>query len=150
MLNSLLRCTLLPKIGNTDAIWEKYYVAIKSILDGTKVNWIDFLIMELMWCKHEVKGSLGYQPYIMALVKHVAALEGIDEVRHKSFSPRSNDPDFSTEDMPQPQASAAEGGDSSARGGARNRRRNAYAAVQGWAPPVGYFELSFEGIHAQV
>ena len=58
VLNKLLRCTLLPKIGNTDAIWEKYYVTIRSILDGTKVNWIDFLVTKLMWCKHEVKGSL--------------------------------------------------------------------------------------------
>jgi hypothetical protein len=102
VLNSLLCCTLLPKIGNTDAIQEKYYVAIKSILDGTKVNWVDFLGGELMWSKHEVKGSLGYQPYIMALVKHMEALVGIERVRHKSFCPRSNDPVFSIEDMPQP------------------------------------------------
>ena len=53
-------------------------MTIKSILDGTEVNWIDFLIMELMWCKHEVRGSLGYQPYIMALVKRLAVLEGIE------------------------------------------------------------------------
>ena len=58
VLNKLLCCTLLPKIGNTDAIREKYYVTIRSILDGTKVNWIDFLVTKLMWCKHEVKGSL--------------------------------------------------------------------------------------------
>ena len=50
----MLLCTLLPKVGNTDAILEKYYVAIKSILDGTKLNWVDFLVEELMWCKHEV------------------------------------------------------------------------------------------------
>ena len=62
VLNKLLHCTLLPKIGNTNTIQEKYYVTIRSILDGTKVNWIDFLITELMWCKHEVRGSLGYQP----------------------------------------------------------------------------------------
>ena len=60
VLNSLLRCTLLPKIGNTDTIREKYYVTIRSILDGTKVNWINFHVTGLMWCKHEVKGSLGY------------------------------------------------------------------------------------------
>ena len=60
VLNKLLHCTLLPKIGNTNAIQEKYYVTIRSILDGTKVNWINFLIAELMCCKHEVRGSLGY------------------------------------------------------------------------------------------
>ena len=98
VLNKLLCSTMLPKIGNTDAIREKYYVAIRSILDGTKVNWIDFLIMELMWCKHEVKGSLGYQPYIMALVKHLAVLEGIEGVRHKSYSPHFDDPNSSIED----------------------------------------------------
>jgi hypothetical protein len=65
-------------------------------------NWVDFLGGELMWSKHEVKGSLGYQPYIMALVKHMEALVGIERVRHKSFCPRSNDLVFSIEDMPQP------------------------------------------------
>jgi len=54
VLNSMLQCTLLPKNGNTDAIRKKYYVAIKSILDGTKVNWVNFLVEELMVCKHEV------------------------------------------------------------------------------------------------
>ena len=34
VLNTMLRCTLLPKVGNTDAIYEKYYMAIKSNLDG--------------------------------------------------------------------------------------------------------------------
>ena len=102
VLNKLLHCTLLPKIGNTDAIRGKYYVTIRSILDGTKVNWIDFLVMELMWCKHEVRGSLGYQPYIMALVKRLVVLEGIEKVRHKSYGPHFNDPDSSTEDMPRP------------------------------------------------
>ena len=69
----MLRCTLLPKVSNTDAIHEKYCVAIKSILNGTKVSWAAFLVEELMWCKHEVRGSLGYQPYIMALVKSKVA-----------------------------------------------------------------------------
>ena len=96
VLNKLLRCTMLRKIGNTDAIQEKYYVAIRSILDGTKVNWIDFLVAELTWREHEVRGSLGYQPYIMALVKHLVTLDGIKGVRHKPFSPRLDDPDFST------------------------------------------------------
>ena len=60
VLNSMLHCTLLPKAGNTNAIHEKYNVAIKSILDGTKVNWVDFLVEELIVCKHEVRGSLGH------------------------------------------------------------------------------------------
>jgi hypothetical protein len=38
LLNSMLRYTMLPKVGDTSAIRTKYYVAIKSILDGTKVN----------------------------------------------------------------------------------------------------------------
>ena len=50
----------MPKIGNIDAIREKYYVTIRCILDCTKVNWINFLVAELMCCKHEVRGSLGY------------------------------------------------------------------------------------------
>ena len=77
-------------------------MTIRSILDGTMVNWIDFLVVELMCCKHEVKGSLDYQPNIMALVKHLAVLEDIEGVRHKSYGPHFDDPDSSTEDMPRP------------------------------------------------
>ena len=38
LLNNMLHYTMLPKVGNSDATRTKYYVAIKSILDGTKVN----------------------------------------------------------------------------------------------------------------
>ena len=41
---------MLPKVNDTSAIRPKYYVAIKSILDGTKVNWVDFLVKEMMVC----------------------------------------------------------------------------------------------------
>ena len=75
-------------------------MTIRSILDGTKVNWINFLVAELMCCKHEVRGSLGYHPYIMALVKRLAVLEGIEGVRHKSYGPHFDDSDSSTEDIP--------------------------------------------------
>ena len=144
----MLRYTLLSKVRNIDAIHEKYYVAMNCILDGTKVNWANFLIEELMWCKHEVRGSLGHQPYIMALVKSKAAFQGVEEIVHKSFLQPINDKDFFTKGLPQPQAPSAEGGESLARGGAHSHRRNADAAVQGWVPPAGYFEPFFEGIHA--
>ena len=60
LLNNMLHYTVLPKVGNSDATRTKYYVAIKSILDGTKVNWIDFLVKEMMVCKHEVRDALGF------------------------------------------------------------------------------------------
>jgi len=60
LLNNMLHYTVLPKVGNSDATRTKYYVAIKSILDGTKVNRVDFLIKEMMVCKHEVRGALGF------------------------------------------------------------------------------------------
>jgi hypothetical protein len=53
-----------------------------------------------MYCKHEVRGSLGYQPYIMALVKCMAVLEGIEGVRHESYGPLFDDLDSSTKDTP--------------------------------------------------
>jgi hypothetical protein len=74
LLNSMLRCIMLPKVNDTSAIRTKYYVAIKSILDGTKVNWVDFLVKEMMVCKHKVRGALGFYPYIMALVESKAYL----------------------------------------------------------------------------
>jgi len=126
-------------------------VAIKSIWDGTKVNWVDFLVKEMMVCKHEVKGALGFQPYIMAFVKSKACLQGIEEVVHKSFHPHFNDKDFFMGGLPQPQAPLAEGGESSARGGARGHMRGAGAIDQSsWVPPDGYFDPYFEGIHTHV
>ena len=89
-------------------------MTIKSIPDGTEVNWIDFLVVELMCCKHEVKGSLDYQPNIMALVKHLAVLEDIEGVRHKSYSPHFDNLDSLTEDTPQPQSPSAKVGEPSA------------------------------------
>jgi hypothetical protein len=86
----------------------------------------------------------------MALVKCLAILEGIEGVWQKSYGTHFDDPDSSTEDMPQPQAPSAKVGEPSARGGARNHRRNAGTAVSGCVPPTGYFEPFFEGIHAQV
>ena len=59
---------MLPKVSDTGAIQTKYYVVIKSILDGTKVNWVDILVKEMMVCKNGVRGALGFQAYIMALV----------------------------------------------------------------------------------
>ena len=47
----------------------KYYVAIRSIFDGVKVNWVDFLVEEILECKHMVRNDLAYQPYIMVLIR---------------------------------------------------------------------------------
>ena len=102
LLNSMIRYIVLPKVGNSDAIRSKYYVSIKSILDGTRVNWVDFLVKEMMVCKHEVRGALGFWPYIMALVESKAYLQGIEEVVHKSFHPHGNNKDFFTKGLPPP------------------------------------------------
>ena len=124
-------------------------MAIKSILDGTKVNWVNFLVKEMMVCKHEVKGALGFQPYIMAFVKSKACLQGIEEVVHKSFHPHFNDKDFFMGGLPQPQAPLAEGGVSLGRGAARGRRRDVGARGQGgWVLPSNFFNPYFEDIRA--
>ena len=112
LLNSLLRCTMLPKVDDTGAVRPKYYVAIKSILDGTRVNQVKFLVKEKMVFKHEVKGSLGLQPQFMALVESKAYLQCIEEVEHKSFRPHFNNQDFLTRGMPPSQAPSTEGGES--------------------------------------
>ena len=72
VLNSLLRYTVLPKGGNSDEIRMKYYVSIKSILDGVRVNWVDFIVEEIVLSKHTVKNALAYQPYSMALIRSKA------------------------------------------------------------------------------
>ena len=47
----------------------KYYVAIRSILDGVGANWADFLFEEMLEWKHTVRNALAYQSYIMALIR---------------------------------------------------------------------------------
>lgn len=62
VLNSMLRFTVIPKGGDAGRIHMPYYIAIKAILDGVLVNWVDYLVKEMLECKHNLKYALAYQP----------------------------------------------------------------------------------------
>lgn len=69
MLNAMLRCTLMPKGGNTDRVRSPHYEVLGAILDGVKLNMVEYLVSKMLDCKHNLSSGLAYQPYIMALVK---------------------------------------------------------------------------------
>ena len=87
----------------------------------------------------------------MAMVESKTYLQCIEEVEHRSFHPHFNNRDFLTRVLPQSQVPSAEGGESLARGGARDHRRGAGAIDWGsWVPPDGYFDPYFKGISTQL
>ena len=60
-------------------------MVIRAILDGVKLNMVDYLVSEILDSKHNFKSGLAYQPYIMALVKSKVIFQGVAEQVHKSF-----------------------------------------------------------------
>jgi hypothetical protein len=73
VLNSMLYYMVIPKGGDAGRIRTPYYIAIRAIMDGVLVNWVDYLVEEMLECKHNLKYALAYQSYIMALVKSKAS-----------------------------------------------------------------------------
>lgn len=59
LLNRFLRCTVMLKGGDSGAIRQPYYVAIRAIMDEVKVNWTEYL-EEMLVCKHSPKNALCY------------------------------------------------------------------------------------------
>ena len=49
LLNRLLRCTVMPKGGDSGAIRQPYYDAIRATMDEVRVNWTETL-WRRCWC----------------------------------------------------------------------------------------------------
>ena len=75
----------MPKVGNSDAVHFPYYEVIQAILNGDKLNMIEWMVARMMDCKLDRIGALVYQPYIMALICSKTSFIGVDETLHKIF-----------------------------------------------------------------
>ena len=91
LLNRLLRCTVMPKGGDSGAIRQPYYDAIRATMDEVRVNWTEYLVQEMLVCKHRLNNALCNQPYIMALVKSKANFNGVEDKLHRTCGHFNND-----------------------------------------------------------
>ena len=77
--------TLMPKVGNSDVVRFPYYEVIWAILNGGKLDMVEWMVARMMECKLDRSGAMVYQPYITALIRSKTSLIGVDEILHKSF-----------------------------------------------------------------
>lgn len=96
MLNRLLRCMVMPRGGDSGAIHQPYYDAIRATMDEVRVNWTEYLVQEMLVCKHRSKNALCNRPYIMALVKSKANFNGLEDKLHRTCGRFNNDKEFFT------------------------------------------------------
>ena len=84
----------MPKVGNSDAVHFPYYEVIQAILNGDKLNMIEWMATKMMDYKLDRSGALVYQSYIMVLIRSKTSFIGVDETLHKSFQPFYNKKGF--------------------------------------------------------
>ena len=85
LIFSMLRHTIMPKVGNSDAVHIPYYEAIEAIMSRDKLNIVEWMAARMVECKLDRRGALVFQPYIMALIHHKTGFLGIDGMMHKAF-----------------------------------------------------------------
>jgi hypothetical protein len=90
LIFSILRHTIMPKVGNSDAVRIPYYEAIRAIMSEDKLNIVEWMATRMVECKLDRSGALVFQPYIMALIRHKTGFLGIDGVVHRHFRPFKN------------------------------------------------------------
>ena len=89
-----MRQTLIPKVGNSDAVLISYYEVIRAIRNRDKLNMIEWMATRMMDYKLDRTCSSVFQPYIMALICSKTSFIGVDETLHKSFWPFYNKKGF--------------------------------------------------------
>lgn len=57
----MLRCTLVPKIGNSDKVRFTYYEIIQAVQTRDKLNMVELMAAKIMDCKLDRRGALVFQ-----------------------------------------------------------------------------------------
>ena len=69
LIFDILRCTMVPSVGGDDnAVGWPFFEIINVVLSGELINWLDWLVHQMLECKRNVNAPLILQPYIKALV----------------------------------------------------------------------------------
>ena len=56
----MLRCTIIPKVGNSDAVRFPYYEVIQVVLSGDKLNMVEWMAARMMECRVDKRGALVF------------------------------------------------------------------------------------------
>ena len=56
----MLRRTIMPKVGNTNAIRFPYYEAIQAIQSGDKLNMVEWMAARMIECRLDRRGALVF------------------------------------------------------------------------------------------
>ena len=60
LIFSMLRRTIMPKVGNTNAIRFPYYEAIQAIQSGDKLNMVEWMAARMIECRLDRRGALVF------------------------------------------------------------------------------------------
>lgn len=139
LIFSLLRRTIIPKVGNNDSIRFPYYKVIRAILSGVKLNIVEWMISRMIECKLDQRCALVFQSYIMELVSSKTVVLDVDDEMHRVFHPFKNkksvlqQEDLPPAEIPPPPIDIAVGEGASV-----------------WVPPEDYFAPYFARLDAQL
>ena len=96
LIFDILRCTMVPSVGGDDnAVGWPFFEIINVVLSGELINWLDWLVHQMLECKRVVNAPLILQPYIMALVLcTIENFGGACEINHQVYWPFIKDESY--------------------------------------------------------
>ena len=60
LIFSMLRRTIMPKVGNSDVVRFPYYEVIRAVLSGDKLNMVERMAARMIECRLDRKGALVF------------------------------------------------------------------------------------------
>ena len=60
LIFSMLRHTIMPKVGNSDAVRIPYYEAIRAIMSRDKLNIVEWMAARMVECRLDRRGALVF------------------------------------------------------------------------------------------
>ena len=60
LIFSMLRHTIMPKVGNSDVVRVPYYEAIRAILSRDKLNIVEWMGTRMVECKLDMRGAMVF------------------------------------------------------------------------------------------
>ena len=60
LIFSMLRHTIMPKVGNSDVVRNPYYEAIQTIMQRDKLNIVEWMAARMVECRLDRRGALVF------------------------------------------------------------------------------------------
>ena len=143
---------MLAKSGYKEAFvgWTRNFV--KHVMDDEKVDVVNLIMHEIREKQTNFETNLYYAPYIMSLILDKTKFKGPCDVKHTSYKPFKNQPDFLNRELTpylevdqdveydDPEGDQAEGSGAHHDDQAAPPPPPMHAQ---WEPPAGYFDSYF-------